>query len=222
MRKQDLHPRTALLNQKEKNACKRSRLNALAWMAKTFPEAFDNQRRIRPLKIGIAADLLRHADAAAEQGISKSKLREALVVFTRRIDYLTCLKTKEMRVDLEGNPSTAVSEEEAANAAGKIRKRIEKCARNARKNLEGKTPSHYQKPHRENRNTPPTMPFNGDCASAQQSGYPERAPAFGAHQQHTPTPQRIDSVVVKRKAAKAHDPDAVARLKAKLGLKQPL
>ena len=96
MSKHDLHPRTAILNQKEKNKCKLARLKALAWLAEKFPEAFCNQVRIRPLKIGIMDDIIRFTEEASAAGISKSKLREAVVVFTRRIDYLTCLKAREM------------------------------------------------------------------------------------------------------------------------------
>ena len=217
MRKQDLHPRTAVLNQKEKNACKLSRLKALAWLATSFPEAFCNQQRIRPLKIGILHDLLQHAEKAAQSGISKSKLREALVVFTRRIDYLTCLKAREMRIDLDGNPTNAVTEEEAEKATSKIQKRVEKSARNARKNLDGKTALHYQKSSQETQQDSTAYRHN---APSPKRGYPERAPAYSAHNPQTPAPQSLDSVVIKRKITRAHDPEAVARLKAKLGLKR--
>ena len=133
MKNQPLHPRTAAINQKQKNCSKQSRLQALTWLAMTFPQAFDNSQRIRPLKLGIMKDLLNCADQASESGISRSKLREAVVIFTRRIDYLTCLKAKEVRIDLFGNPEAVVTEDEAESAALKIKKRVEKNAKNARK-----------------------------------------------------------------------------------------
>ncbi len=126
MRKQELHPRTAVINKSQKNKSKNARSEALAWLAATFPPAFDNTLYISPLKIGIMADILKHADKAAEAGISNSKLREAVVLFTRRLDYLICLKSREMRIDLEGNPVSQVTEEEAECAAQKIKKRVEK------------------------------------------------------------------------------------------------
>ncbi|OEH47560.1 RNA chaperone ProQ [Legionella parisiensis] len=133
MRRQELHPRTAVINKAQKNKSKKARTDALLWLAANFPAAFDNSLRIRPLKVGIMDDILLFADKAEEVGISKSKLREAVVLFTRRLDYLACLKLREMRVDLHGNEFGAVSEEEAEHAAAKIKKRVEKSVRNARK-----------------------------------------------------------------------------------------
>src|SRR3990167_9340334 len=130
-RKHPLHPHTAVINKAQKTESRKIRDHALAWLAERFPETFDNTTRIRPLKIGIMNDILElNADAAAVV-ISRSKLREAVVVFTRRLDYLTCLKAQEMRVDLNGNAISPVSPEEAENAATQIKKRIEKKLRNS-------------------------------------------------------------------------------------------
>lgn len=106
MKKQALHPRTERINLKQKSHAKLARQSALRWLAETFPKAFDNQIEIKPLKIGILQDLMAHAEIALNAGISKNKLRQAVVIFTRRIDYLACLKAREMRVDLFGNPIT--------------------------------------------------------------------------------------------------------------------
>src|SRR3990167_3890101 len=125
MRKQTLHPRTAAINQ-QKNQSKKSRLEALRWLANKFPEAFDNTKSIRPLNLGVMSDILAHSDEAAKANISKSKLREAVVIYTRRLDYLACLKAKEKRIDLFGKQGELVSEEDAAKAALKIKQRVEK------------------------------------------------------------------------------------------------
>ncbi|MBA2710684.1 MAG: ProQ/FinO family protein [Tatlockia sp.] len=211
MRRQELHPRTEVINKNQKNKSKKARSEALTWLASNFPQVFDNTLRIRPLKIGIMEDILVYAEKAEADGISRSKLREAVVVFTRRIDYLTCLKAREIRVDLEGEPVAAVTEDEAERASSKIKKRVEKSARNARKNLAGKIPNHYNQ-------RPVTQPSS---MSVQEftPNYPERAPAFAA-QNAVPT-TRAASVVVKHKSARQFDPDAVARLKEKLGLRKP-
>lgn len=215
MRRQELHPRTAVINKTQKNKSKKARFDALLWLAATFPQAFDNSLYIRPLKTGIMEDILLHADKAAEVGISKSKLREALVLFTRRIDYLTCLKAREMRVDLQGEPVSQVTEEDAEKATIKIKKRVEKSARNARKNLAGKTPSHYSiKPSSStSQNNFQAQPQN---AQDFMPSYPERAPAFSA-QTAAVQGARTATVMVK-KTTRQFDPDAVARLKEKLGL----
>lgn len=198
MRKQALHPRTEIINKKQKNGAKMARDAALSWLVATFPQAFDNRVRIQPLKLGIMDEILQHADKAAEAGISKSKLREAVVMFTRRIDYLTCLKAREMRIDLDGHPVEQVTEEDAHRAAEKIKKRVEKNARNARKMTATPAPSvSYQKT---------TTPV-----------YPEYAPSFSV-QNNTQPALKSAAVIVKHKTARAYDPKAVARLKEKLGL----
>ena len=208
MRKQELHPRTEIINKKQKNQAKIARNEALLWLATLFPCAFDNSVMIQPLKLGIMVDILAYADQAAAAGISKSKLREAVVIFTRRIDYLTCLKAREMRVDLQGNQVAIVTEDEASHAALKIRKRVEKSTKNARKNLVNKPPLHngsksndqikYQSEH-------PILPQYSDSSS-------------GFSIQNNVQPARAASVVVTHKSARAYDPDAVARMKEKLGL----
>jgi len=214
MRKQELHPRTAVINKTQKNHSKKARIDALVWLAEQFPSAFDNTQRIRPLKTGIMDDILQHAEKAQEAGISRSKLREAVVLFTRRLDYLTCLKAREMRVDLEGNEVAEVTEEEAENAGGKIKKRVEKSVRNARKMMTAeKTPA----------KTNPLSYTTKSTSSSSQSldeylpTYPPRAPSASMQNEVSPSP-KISAVVVKHKTTRQFDPDAVARLKEKLGL----
>jgi len=204
MRNQTLHPHTAAINHKQKTHAKLARHDALNWLTEHFPKAFDNSCRIQPLKIGIMHDILAHTEQAEAAGISKSKLRQAVVIFTRRIDYLACIKAREMRVDLEGNPVALVTEEEAEHAASKIKRRVEKSAKNARKQLAPKTP--YSTPSK------PRAPTYAS-ATLQES---EFRSSFSAQ---SPV-ARANAVVVKRKSARAFDPAAVARLKEKLGLAQ--
>ena len=204
MRKQALHPRTAAINKKQKNISKKARLDALNWLATAFPKAFDNTTRIQPLSVGIMNEILQHA---TDSGISKSKLREAVVLFTRRVDYMTCLKAREMRIDLHGNPVAQVTEEEAVLAAAKIKKRVEKSAKNARKNLNSAVTvksSHDKRPVTQS--TQPFVPY-----------YPERAPAYSV-QNSTTSATPISAVNITHKQTRQYDPDAVARLKEKLGL----
>lgn len=205
MRKQELHPRTAVINKNQKNQSKRARTDALSWLAGMFPAAFDNTQRIRPLKTGIMSDILQYAEQAAAAGISKSKLREAVVLFTRRLDYLACLKLREARIDLLGHEVSLVTAEEAEHAAAKIKKRVEKSARNARKLLSEKNTNSSsfnsnQKSYHSQTNTEDQFPV-----------YPPRAPV-------STTASRAPAVVIKHKTSRQYDPDAVARLKEKLGL----
>lgn len=216
MRKQELHPRTAVINKAQKSKSKKARTDALLWLAAHFPAAFDNSLRIRPLKIGIMDDILLHAEKAVAVDISKSKLREAVVLFTRRLDYLACLKLREMRIDLQGNEVGEVSAEEAEHAAAKIKKRVEKNARNARKALTEKATnqlgSHQQ-----------STSYHSRIINQSANSSDDYLPTYPARSAYTPQntttqPVRTTSVVVKHKSAKQYDPDAVARLKEKLGL----
>ncbi len=197
MRPQEPHPRTVIINKKQKIQAKKSRNDALTWLAKTFPCAFDNSVSIQPLKLGIMADILAYEEQAKAAGISKSKLREAVVVFARRIDYLTCLKAREMRIDLAGNPVGPVTEEEASRAAEKIKKRIEKSIQNARKTLVSKAKADSGRAVSDYKNHLQDDEWDEDRA--------------------TPV-TRTASVMIKRKVSRTYDPDAVARLKEKLGL----
>lgn len=208
MRKQELHPRTAALNKKQKIEAKKERNAALTWLSTRFPKVFDTTMVIQPLKLGILSDLLAHADEASSAGISKSKLREALVIFTRRIDYLTCLKAREMRVDLDGNPTALVTEEEASCASEKIKRRVEKSAKNARKNVSSKSVGVSGL-----KSTNPQAKMTEQETISYSSVHP---PAFAA--EYAPITARAPAVVVKHKSSRAYDPDAVARLREKLGL----
>lgn len=215
MRKQVLHPRTAAINKSQKNVSKAAKNKALIWLAARFPEAFDNTHRIRPLKTGIMDDILQYADEALEDGISKSKLREAVVMYTRRLDYLACLKSREIRVDLEGKPGEQVTEAEAEKAALKIRKRVEKAMRNPVKTEvakpKGETDSGFSR----------SLPSSYARAVANHVATPEN-PGFPVYPNRTPTSTsglaQASAIVVKRKTTRAYDPDAVARLKEKLGI----
>ncbi|MDF1756794.1 MAG: ProQ/FinO family protein [Legionellaceae bacterium] len=209
MRKQTLHPRTAAINQKQKNQSKKSRLDALHWLAKKFPEAFDNTQHIRPLNLGIMNQILTYADEAAKDNISKSKLREAVVLYTRRLDYLACLKAKEPRIDLFGNPGEKVSAEDAESAANKIRQRVEKSIKNARRLATAATeiPKQPKAPTQET----PSQPVS------YSSRVPERPQSYNMDSNFAPA-ARSQSVLITHKQTRQYDPDAVARLKAKLGL----
>lgn len=204
MSKQTLHPLTEKINIKQKAKAKLQRNDALRWLAKTFPNAFDDSTSIHPLKIGIMDDILSHADAAAAAGISKTKLRDAVIVFTRKIDYLTCLKAREMRIDLNGNPTVLVTEEEATLAAEKIKKHIDKCAKMAKQTAIEQTA--------------PAPRSKSNAALTQDSATYSSDIDYDHRFAATQAPARTATVVIKHKANKTFDPDAVARLKEKLGL----
>jgi ProP effector len=173
---------------KQKNQSRNARLHALNWMSQRFPQAFATENSIHALKIGILHELLQYADEAQKLGISKAKLREALVVFTRRLDYLACLKAQGPRINLFGEIAGEVSPEEANNAASKIKKMVEKNYKHQKR----------------------IKPRELDFESYQQRD------SFSSYQE-AKSPKSVE-VVIKTKSSKTLDPNAINRLRSKLGL----
>lgn len=218
--KRSVHPRTVSVNQTQKMQSRLARKKALEWLAKTYPKAFDNTDSIRPLKVGIISDILKDAKESLEQdGISMSKLRQALAYFTQQMEYLTCLKAREMRVDLEGNSVSEVTFEEAESATLQIKQRIENNLKKAKKSLAesakttalskgkktSKEPAFTEKPRYNS--APPYIPSYRE--------YDEMNPL--SHQNEL-SEKRNTSVIVTHKNTRTFDPEAVQRLKEKLGL----
>ena len=197
MKKNQPHPRTENVNCKQKQKCRQSRQEALSWLAKKFPKAFNTELNIHPLRVGIMQDILEYADEALLDGISKSKLRQAVVVFTRRVDYLTCLKVQDSRINLEGEVCECVSEEDAQRAALKIKKMIERNIKISKKS-------------------------QTESVSKFSSNYSVDKKSFSMPQlsdKELQSSKKIE-IVFKSKLTKQVDPDAVERLKSKLGLKK--
>lgn len=190
MNKNQLVLRTESVNKKQKMRSRLSRQKALGWLKERFPKAFDTSEQIFPLSIGIMNEILLYANEAEQQGISKAKLREAVVMFTRRLDYLASLKAKGVRVNLNGETCGEVTEEESMLAAQKIKKRIEKTIKVQRK-LTVETPSN---PY-----------YFSESRSRSYDVHPEEN-------------VRKPEIVFKTKSVKSIDPSAVERLKSKLGL----
>lgn len=191
MKKNQLHPRTEDINLKQKMQCRKERAKALNWLVEKFPKAFNTTDSIHPLRIGIMDEILEYAAEAQQAGISKSKLRQAVVVFTRRIDYLACLKAQEFRINLFGEFCEAVTEEEALLAAQKIKKRVEKNIKNQKK---VQVPTYIKTYQTAYDSHPRSLSFEKDV------------------------PSKKIEIVFKNKTVKNFDPEAVNRLKSKLGL----
>ena len=129
----ELHPTTVIVNNLQREKSRAAVRNVLTWLSTTFPKAFNVEGAIRPLKIGILADILAYAEQNGGLPFSKTKLIKALVVFTRRMEYLTCVKMRDTRIDLNGEEVEPVSEEAAKLAVLRIKKTIEKTTRPQRK-----------------------------------------------------------------------------------------
>mgnify|MGYP002675308317 CR=1 FL=1 len=73
----------------------------LELLYKTFPKAFVKDGEARPLKIGIFEDL--KEKCASVEGLSISKVRAALRLYTSRLKYLYSVKEGAPRIDIDGN-----------------------------------------------------------------------------------------------------------------------
>ncbi len=72
-----------------------------------YPKAFSHP--IKPLKIGIVDDISK--DSEFMQNISKSKIRKALKYYTGSFMYLKSIINEQIRIDLNGDDSGDISEE---------------------------------------------------------------------------------------------------------------
>lgn len=83
-------------------------------LQKRFPAAFPKNPTPKvPLKIGILADLLSHAEALA---LNEAQIRDAVSTWCRGSRYWACLVDGAVRVDLEGAPAGSVTARDAAFA----------------------------------------------------------------------------------------------------------
>jgi len=114
-----------------------------------------------------------------------------------------------MRVDLDGNPVSQVTEDEASKAALKIKRKVENSSKNARKTIA-------------------TKPLTSSNSKAKEASiypseqydripYPLYSQNFD-HQNNSLSKASPAPVIIKHKTTRAFDPDAVARMKEKLGL----
>ena len=78
----------------------------LVRLAEAFPKTFilEKYQPHRPLKVGIAADLMGRCPE-----LDHRKVSVALAVYTRRVMYLRSLVAGAVRVDLDGKPCPPVT-----------------------------------------------------------------------------------------------------------------
>jgi len=121
---------------------------------KAFPKAFVKDGDCKPLKIGIFDELKERASSI--EGLSVSKLRAALRLYTSRLKYLYSVKEGAARIDLDGNESgDSVNAEHAQYAQEKIKEINQK--RKAQK--PAKKPAQNKKFFKKNGPKPARKPF---------------------------------------------------------------
>ena len=92
----------------------------LELLYKTFPKVFIKDGDVKPLKIGIFEDLKTRIEGV--EGLSISKVRAALRLYTSRLKYLYSVTEGAVRIDADGNETgDTVNAEHATYAQDKIK-----------------------------------------------------------------------------------------------------
>lgn len=198
--KKEQHPQTVMVNNAQREKSRKAVREALSWLSTTFPKTFNVEGAIRPLKVGIDKDILAFAEANGGLPFSKSVFHKVLVVFTRRMEYLTCVKMRDTRVDLNGEEVEPVSEEAAKLAILQIKKIVEKGSR-----IRRKAPARGPKaafPPRTAPKRPYSSPYgsnphhhasrgNGNEGSYRDRDVAPREHIYGGYHQETQSPATI-------------------------------
>ena len=127
----------------------------IAYLAEKFPACFSIEGHAKPLKIGIFQDLAEKL--AGDETVSKTRLRQALRHYTSSWRYLKAIKVGSFRIDIDGNDSAEIDQEQADYASKTLKESQEKFGN---KNVKDKA---AKKPYKGNANKP-AKPANKDVA----------------------------------------------------------
>lgn len=100
--------------------------DVIAYLTEQFPECFSIKGDAKPLKIGIFEDLAKRLEN--DDKVSKTRLRTALRHYTNSWRYLHSIKAGSQRVDLDGKPVEAVTEEHQQHAQETLKESKAKVA----------------------------------------------------------------------------------------------
>ena len=96
----------------------------IAYLAEKFPACFSIEGHAKPLKIGIFQDLAEKL--AGDETVSKTRLRQALRHYTSSWRYLKAIKVGSFRIDIDGNDSAEIDQEQADYANKTLKESQEK------------------------------------------------------------------------------------------------
>lgn len=132
--KQRQHPNTERVNREQQQASKEAKKLTFEWLIKTFPQTFfTDKENIRPLKLGIIDDILNYLSHCNQSSISRSKIRQSIQHYARRLPYLKQLQFEASRIDLQGREAGFVTEEEEELAIRKIKRALSRSKLRMRK-----------------------------------------------------------------------------------------
>ena len=110
----------------------------IAYLAAKFPACFSTEGHAKPLKIGIFQDLAEKL--ADDETVSKTRLRQALRHYTSSWRYLKAIKVGSFRIDIEGNDSAEIDQEQADYASKTLKESQEKFGNKNSKDKVAKKP----------------------------------------------------------------------------------
>jgi ProP effector len=112
---------------------RRKSYEAMLLLVEKFPAAFSEAGERRPLKIGLANDLL-------ARGINRQVTARGLHSYCNAYRYLVALQDGAVRIGLDGEPAGVVTADEAANAQQRLAKKAPKPERAAKASAPKPTP----------------------------------------------------------------------------------
>lgn len=115
---------------------------ALGLIYEHFPKAFFKEGDPKPLKLGIFDDLKARIEGI--EGLSITKVRAAVRIYTSRLKYLHSIKEGARRIDLDGNEADEVTKEHAEYAKQKIEEALAR-KKESQKNKPPKDKGSYKK-----------------------------------------------------------------------------
>lgn len=103
----------------------------IAFLATKFPACFSVEGQAVPLKVGVFQEIA--AQLTEEDGVSKTRLRQALRHYTSSWRYLKSIKVGVQRLDLTGEKVADITQDEADYAAKTLLESQEKFGKKAKK-----------------------------------------------------------------------------------------
>ncbi|MFD4836519.1 ProQ/FinO family protein [Achromobacter sp. NPDC058515] len=117
---------------------------AISRLQRHFPKAFPkNPAPKLPLKLGVLADLVQHAQALQ---LDEAQIKEAVKTWCDGRRYWTCMVEDAPRVDLNGEPNGAVTANEARHAKRMASRSASKNAARAKAEKKAEAPAATQAP----------------------------------------------------------------------------
>lgn len=110
----------------------------IAYLAEKFPACFSLEGHAKPLKIGIFQDLA--AKLEGDETVSKTRLRQALRHYTSSWRYLKAIKVGSSRIDIDGNDTAEIDQEQADYASKTLKESQEKFGNKNTKDKVAKKP----------------------------------------------------------------------------------